>query len=82
MEKRVRFKSWWLPWVLIAPQMVIVLVFFFLPAGQAVYQSALMQDAFKRLQAVYNFEILDGDRSPDAVFDELKQRIAKLLAGE
>ena len=43
---------------------------------------ALMQDAFKRLQAVYNFEILDGDRSPDAVFDELKQRIAKLLAGE
>ena len=28
MEKRVRFKSAWLPWVLIAPQMAIVLVFF------------------------------------------------------
>ena len=46
MEKRVRFKSSWLPWVLIAPQMVIVLVFFFWPAGQAVYQSFLRQDAF------------------------------------
>jgi sn-glycerol 3-phosphate transport system permease protein len=46
MEKRVRFKSAWLPWVLIGPQMAIVLVFFFWPAGQAVYQSLLQQDAF------------------------------------
>jgi sn-glycerol 3-phosphate transport system permease protein len=46
MEKRVRFQSRWLPWVLIAPQMVIVLVFFFWPAAQAVYQSVLQQDAF------------------------------------
>jgi sn-glycerol 3-phosphate transport system permease protein len=46
VEKRVRFKSWWLPWVLIAPQMAIVLVFFFWPAGQALYQSVLQQDAF------------------------------------
>jgi len=46
MEKRVRFQSSWLPWVLIAPQMAIVLVFFFWPAGQALYQSLLQQDAF------------------------------------
>ena len=46
VEKRVRFKSWWLPWVLVAPQMAIVLVFFFWPAGQALYQSVLTQDAF------------------------------------
>ena len=46
MEKRVRFQSRWLPWVLVAPQMVIVLVFFFWPAGQALYQSVLQQDAF------------------------------------
>ena len=46
MEKRVRFRSWWLPWALIAPQMAIVLVFFFWPAGQALYQSVLQQDAF------------------------------------
>ena len=46
IEKRVRFKSWWLPWALVAPQMVIVLVFFFWPAGQALYQSVLTEDAF------------------------------------
>jgi sn-glycerol 3-phosphate transport system permease protein len=46
VEKRVRFKSWWLPWVLVAPQMVIVLVFFFWPAAQALYQSVLQEDAF------------------------------------
>jgi len=46
VEKRVLFKSWWLPWVLIAPQMAIITIFFFWPAGQAVYQSVLTQDAF------------------------------------
>jgi sn-glycerol 3-phosphate transport system permease protein len=46
MEKRVRFKSSWLPWALIAPQMAIVLVFFFWPAAQALYQSLLTQDPF------------------------------------
>ena len=46
MEKRARFESRWLPYVLIAPQMAITLVFFFLPASQAVYQSLLVQDAF------------------------------------
>jgi sn-glycerol 3-phosphate transport system permease protein len=46
MEKRARFESRWLPYVLIAPQMAITLVFFFLPASQAVYQSLMLQDAF------------------------------------
>ncbi|MEY3739970.1 MAG: sn-glycerol-3-phosphate transporter permease U, partial [Pseudomonadota bacterium] len=46
MEKKVRFKSRWLPWLLVAPQMAIVLVFFFWPAGQALYQSVLEEDAF------------------------------------
>ncbi|MCU0926205.1 MAG: sn-glycerol-3-phosphate ABC transporter permease UgpA [Hydrogenophaga sp.] len=46
MEKRVRFRSSWLPWALVAPQMAVVLVFFFWPAGQALYQSLLQQDAF------------------------------------
>ena len=46
VEKRVLFKNWWLPWVLIAPQMAVILVFFFWPAGQALYQSVLTQDAF------------------------------------
>ena len=46
VEKRVRFKSAWLPWVLLAPQLAVVLVFFFWPAGQALVQSLQQQDAF------------------------------------
>src|SRR5947207_6617806 len=46
MEKRARFESRWLPYALIAPQMAITLIFFFLPASQAVYQSVFVQDAF------------------------------------
>ena len=46
MEKRVLFRSAWLPWVLIAPQLLIIGIFFFLPAGQAILQSFQMEDAF------------------------------------
>src|SRR6266496_2980547 len=46
MEKRARFGSRWLPYALIAPQMAVTLIFFFLPASQAVYQSFFVQDAF------------------------------------
>jgi len=46
VEKRVQFKSSWLPWALIAPQVAIISVFFFWPAGQAVLQSFQLQDAF------------------------------------
>jgi sn-glycerol 3-phosphate transport system permease protein len=66
MEKRVLFKSAWLPWVLIAPQMAIILVFFFWPAGQALYQSVLQQDAFGATSVfvgLENFERLFDDPS-------------------
>jgi len=46
MEKRALFGSLWLPYALVLPQMIITLVFFFLPAGQALYQSVLIQDPF------------------------------------
>ncbi|RZI41905.1 sn-glycerol-3-phosphate ABC transporter permease UgpA [Herbaspirillum sp. HC18] len=46
MEKRARFKSAWLPYALVAPQILITLLFFFWPAAQALYQSVLLQDAF------------------------------------
>jgi sn-glycerol 3-phosphate transport system permease protein len=45
-EKRVWFQSRWLPWVLMAPQLAIIGVFFFWPAGQALLQSLQQQDAF------------------------------------
>ncbi|RZI66377.1 sn-glycerol-3-phosphate ABC transporter permease UgpA [Variovorax guangxiensis] len=46
MEKRVFFRSGWLPWLLLTPQMAVILIFFFWPAGQALYQSLQQQDPF------------------------------------
>ena len=46
MEKRALFRSGWLPWLLIAPQMAVILVFFFWPASQALMQSVQAEDAF------------------------------------
>src|SRR5678815_3961529 len=64
MEKRARFESRWLPYALIAPQLAITLVFFFLPATQALFQSMLVQDAFgTNTQFVWfeNFQTLFHD---------------------
>jgi sn-glycerol 3-phosphate transport system permease protein len=63
-EKRVVFRSTWLPWLLVAPQMAVVLVFFFWPAGQALYQSVLLQDAFgtsTEFVGLQNFKQLFAD---------------------
>jgi len=71
MEKRVFFKSKWLPWLLITPQMTIILVFFFWPAFQALYQSVLQQDAFgtsTEFVGLLNFERLWEDSSYLASF--------------
>lgn len=46
MEKRVVFRSSWLPYLLVAPQLAITVVFFFWPAGQALWYSMQSQDAF------------------------------------
>ena len=46
MEKRVVFRSAWLPYALVAPQIAITVVFFFWPATQAVWYSFQLQDAF------------------------------------
>ena len=64
MEKKVRFKSRWLPWVLLAPQLAVVLVFFFWPAGQALYQSVLQEDIFgmsREFVGMQNFSRLFND---------------------
>jgi sn-glycerol 3-phosphate transport system permease protein len=46
MQRRVIFNNKLLPYLLLAPQLAVTLVFFFWPAGQAVYMSVLQQDAF------------------------------------
>ena len=64
MEKRVLFRSGWLPRALIAPQMVVILVFFFWPASQAILQSLKSEDAFGTSTAwvgLENFRTLFDD---------------------
>ena len=50
--------------MLVAPQLLITLVFFFLPAGQAIEQSVMMQDAFglsNEFVGLANFQTLWAD---------------------
>ncbi|HEY7241041.1 MAG TPA: sn-glycerol-3-phosphate ABC transporter permease UgpA [Burkholderiales bacterium] len=64
MEKRVVFRSAWLPYALVAPQIAVTVVFFFWPAIQAGWYSLQLQDAFgERTQFVglANFAALFGD---------------------
>jgi sn-glycerol 3-phosphate transport system permease protein len=71
VEKRVLFQSRWLPWALIAPQMLVVLVFFFWPASQALWQSLLSQDAFgtsTEFVGLENFKNLFADSTYLASF--------------
>jgi sn-glycerol 3-phosphate transport system permease protein len=71
MEKRVTFRSAWLPYALVAPQLAITVVFFFWPAGQAVWYSFQLQDAFGlSTQFVWfdNFIALFSDRNYWASF--------------
>ena len=46
MEKRVVFKNKVLPYFLVAPQIIITIVFFIWPAIMALYQSVLREDPF------------------------------------
>ncbi|EPX79473.1 sn-glycerol-3-phosphate ABC transporter permease UgpA [Litoreibacter arenae] len=64
MEKRVTFKGWLLPMCLLMPQIIITAVFFFYPAGQAIYQSLFIPDPFglsMQWVGLGNFEYLLGD---------------------
>jgi len=46
MQRRAIFNNKVLPYLLLAPQLAITIVFFFWPAGQALYQSVVRQDPF------------------------------------
>ncbi|MDC0434222.1 sn-glycerol-3-phosphate ABC transporter permease UgpA [bacterium] len=64
MEKRVVFKGLLLPLLLVFPQVLISAVFFFYPAGQAVWQSLFIPDPFglsSQFVGLGNFEYLFGD---------------------
>jgi len=64
LEKRVTFKGWLLPMLLLLPQVIVTAVFFFYPAGQAVWQSLFIPDPFglkSQFVGLGNFEYLLGD---------------------
>jgi len=46
MERRAIFGNRVLPYLLVAPQLAVTLIFFFWPAGQVILQSVLREDAF------------------------------------
>jgi len=71
MEKRVTFKGVWLPLLLILPQIAVTLVFFFYPAGQAIWQSLFIPDPFglsMEFVGIDNFQFLLSDRYYRASF--------------
>ena len=64
MEKRVTFRGWLLPMLLLLPQVIVTAVFFFYPAGQAVWQSLFIPDPFglsSTFVGLGNFEFLLSD---------------------
>ncbi|HEV2673525.1 MAG TPA: sn-glycerol-3-phosphate ABC transporter permease UgpA [Aliidongia sp.] len=56
MERRVVFEGKLLPYLLVAPQLAVTLVFFFWPAAEAVYFSTQSQDAFGLSTVFVGFE--------------------------
>ena len=72
MEKRVVFRSAWLPYLLVAPQLAITIVFFFLPAGQTLLYAFQRQDAFgmnAEFAGLENFRYLFADETYLASFE-------------
>lgn len=64
MEKRVTFGGWTLPYVLLLPQVLVTAVFFFWPAGRAIYDSAFIPDPFglkSQFVGLGNFRFLLAD---------------------
>ncbi len=94
MLKRVHFPASPLPYFLVAPQVLITLVFFIWPASQAVYQSFLIEDAFGlSTEFVWfeNFTLLFDDKQYLSTFGRtiffslavafLSMSLALILAG-
>jgi sn-glycerol 3-phosphate transport system permease protein len=64
LDKRVRYPGWRLPLLLLLPQLLVVAVFFYWPALQALYQSVFIQDAFglsSEFVGLENFAVVLGN---------------------
>ncbi len=65
MRRTVIFKGWKLPILLLLPQLTITALFFFYPAGQAIWESLFIPDPFglkSQFVGTGNFEFLLSDR--------------------
>ena len=63
-ERSAWFKGWGLPALLLVPQLLIVLIFFYWPSVQAIYSSFFLEDAFGQgaeFVGLENFERLFAD---------------------
>jgi ABC-type sugar transport systems, permease components len=79
MQRRVIFDNKALPYLLLAPQVAVTLVFFIWPAAQAIWQSVHLQDAFGlRAQFVW-FENFEAVLTDPAYIDTL--RITLIFSG-
>jgi sn-glycerol 3-phosphate transport system permease protein len=64
VDRRVVFSGWLFPVALLLPQLAVTVIFFFLPAGQAIVQSVQGSDAFglsTRFVGAENFSALFAD---------------------
>src|SRR5258708_6043117 len=64
MQRRVVFRGKLLPYLLLAPQLAVTLLFFFWPAGQAIWQSLHREDPFglsSRFVGIDNFTAVLAD---------------------
>ncbi|MGI9332270.1 MAG: sn-glycerol-3-phosphate ABC transporter permease UgpA [Gammaproteobacteria bacterium] len=60
MQKRVTFNNVWLAYLLVSAQLAITVIFFIWPAGQALYQSMLVEDPFGLFSEFVWFENFDA----------------------
>lgn len=64
MDKRVFFRSRWLPYLLVAPQLVVTLIFFIWPAAEAIREAFQRTSAFgtsTQFVGLANFERIFSD---------------------
>ena len=80
MEKRVTFPRRGLAFALVAPQIIITLVFFIWPASQALYQSLLLEDAFGLRSKFIWFENFAGLFSDSIYLESFGRTIAFSVA--
>jgi sn-glycerol 3-phosphate transport system permease protein len=80
VERKVVFRQRWLPYALLAPQLLITIVFFFWPAAQAVWFAFLRQDAFGIRTTFVGFENFT-DLFADPLYLEVVRNTAVFCTG-